>query len=75
MFQLKKYLEVNFREVIFMATIKIKQVKSRIKCPKDQKRTLDALGLRKLNQVVEHEDNPAIMGMVKKVKHLVSVVE
>lgn len=58
-----------------MATIKIKQVKSRIKCPKDQKRTLDALGLRKLNQVVEHEDNPAIMGMVKKVKHLVSVVE
>lgn len=75
MFQLKKYLEVNFREVIFMATIKIKQVKSRIKCPKDQKRTLDALGLRKLNQVVEHEDNPAIKGMVKKVKHLVSVVE
>ena len=75
MFQLKKYLEVNFREVIFMAIIKIKQVKSRIKCPKDQKRTLDALGLRKLNQVVEHEDNPAIMGMVKKVKHLVSVVE
>lgn len=58
-----------------MAIIKIKQVKSRIKCPKDQKRTLDALGLRKLNQVVEHEDNPAIMGMVKKVKHLVSVVE
>jgi large subunit ribosomal protein L30 len=58
-----------------MATIKIKQVKSRIKCPKDQKRTLDALGLRKLNQVVEHEDNPAIKGMVKKVKHLVSVVE
>lgn len=75
MFQLKKYLEVNFREVIFMATIKIKQVKSRIKCPKDQKRTLDALGLRKLNQVVEHEDNPAIMGMVNKVKHLVSVVK
>lgn len=58
-----------------MATIKIKQVKSRIKCPKDQKRTLDALGLRKLNQVVEHEDNPAIMGMVNKVKHLVSVVK
>ena len=55
-----------------MATIKVKQVKSRIKCPKDQKRTLDALGLRKMNQIVEHEANPAI-GMVEKVKHLVSV--
>ena len=38
-----------------MATIKVKQTKSRIKCPKDQKRTLDALGLMKMNQVVEHE--------------------
>ena len=47
-----------------MATIKIKQVKSRIKCPKDQKRTLDALGLTKLNRVVEHEATPAILGMV-----------
>ena len=55
-----------------MATIKVKQVKSRIKCPKDQKRTLDALGLRKMNQI-EHEANPAILGMVEKVKHLVSV--
>jgi large subunit ribosomal protein L30 len=55
-----------------MATIKVKQVKSRIKCPKDQKRTLDALG-RKMNQIVEHEANPAILGMVEKVKHLVSV--
>ena len=58
-----------------MATIKIQQVQSRIKCPKDQKRTLDALGLRKMNQVVEHEDSPAILGMVEKVKHLVSVVK
>ncbi|WP_455624033.1 50S ribosomal protein L30 [Parabacteroides sp.] len=57
-----------------MATIKVKQVKSRIGCPKDQKRTLDALGLRKMNQIVEHEANPAILGMVEKVKHLVSVV-
>ena len=56
-----------------MATIKVKQVKSRIRCPKDQKRTLDALGLRKIGQVVEHDDNPAIRGMVGKVKHLVSV--
>lgn len=58
-----------------MATIKVKQVKSRIKCPKDQKRTLDALGLKKMNQVVEHESSPSILGMVKKVKHLVSIVE
>ena len=56
-----------------MATIKIKQVKSRIRCPKVQKLTLDALGLRKLNRVVEHEATPAILGMVEKVKHLVSV--
>ena len=56
-----------------MATIKIKQVKSRIKCPKVQKLTLDALGLRKLNRVVGHESTPAILGMVEKVKHLVSV--
>ena len=56
-----------------MATIKIKQVKSRIKCPKVQKLTLDALGLRKLNRVVEQEATPAILGMVEKVKHLVSV--
>jgi len=56
-----------------MATIKIKQVRSRINCPKDQKRTLDALGLRKLNRVVEHQDNPAIRGMVEKVKHLISI--
>ena len=47
-----------------MATIKVKQTKSRIKCPKDQKRTLDALGLMKMNQVVEHEATPAILGMV-----------
>jgi len=58
-----------------MATIKIKQVRSRINCPKDQKMTLDALGLRKLNRVVEHPDNPAIRGMINKVKHLVSVIE
>jgi len=56
-----------------MATIKIKQVRSRIRCPKDQKRTLDALGLRKLGRVVEHNDNPAIRGMIEKVKHLVQI--
>jgi len=56
-----------------MAKIKIKQVRSRIRCPKTQKLTLDALGLRKTGRIVEHEDNPAIRGMIEKVKHLVSV--
>lgn len=58
-----------------MATIKIKQIRSRIGSPKDQKRTLDALGLRKINQIVEHEETPSILGMVNKVKHLVSIIE
>lgn len=58
-----------------MATIRIKQVRSRIKCPKVQKRTLDALGLRKLNRVVEHDDTPSIRGMIEVVKHLVLIEE
>ncbi len=58
-----------------MATIKIKQVRSKIKSPKTQKLTLEALGLKKLNAVVEHEDTPSILGMVEKVKHLVEVIK
>lgn len=58
-----------------MATIKIKQIKSRIGAPKDQKRTLIALGLHKISQVVEVEYTPSIMGMVRKVHHLVEVVK
>ncbi len=58
-----------------MAKIKIKQVRSRIGRPKDQKRTLDALRLRKMNAIVEHEATPQILGMVKKIKHLITVVE
>ena len=58
-----------------MATIKIQQVKSRINCPKVLKLTLDALGLHKMNAVVEHEDTPSIRGMVEKVKHLVKVID
>ena len=46
-----------------MSTIKVKQIKSRIGAPADQKRTLDALGLRKLNRVVEHECTPSIPGL------------
>ena len=56
-----------------MATIKVKQVRSKINAPIDQKRTLEALGLRKMNAVVEHEATPSIMGMVNKVKHLIEV--
>lgn len=56
-----------------MATIKVKQVRSKINRPADQKRTLQALGLRKMNQVVEHEETPQIMGMISKVAHLVEV--
>ncbi|TDQ29015.1 50S ribosomal protein L30 [Zeaxanthinibacter enoshimensis] len=58
-----------------MAKIKVTQVKSGIKRPQNQKRTLEALGLRKIGQVVEHENTPAILGMINKVKHLVSTEE
>ena len=58
-----------------MAKIKVTQVKSQIRRPQDQKRTLVALGLRKMNQVVEHDATPTILGMVNKVQHLISVEE
>ncbi len=55
--------------------IKIKLTRSTIGRTKKQKRTVEALGLRKMNQVVTHKNNPAILGMVEKIKHLVTVVE
>ncbi len=58
-----------------MATIQVTKVKSAIKKPAKQKLTLEALGLKKIGQTVEHEASPAILGMVNKVKHLVSVKE
>lgn len=58
-----------------MATIIVKQVRSRIRAPKDQKATLDALGLHRINQQVEHNDTPQIRGMIQKVHHLVEVVK
>ncbi len=58
-----------------MAQIKIKQIKSRINCPEVQKRTLDALGLRKMNHTVVKENTPSVMGMVNRVRHLVEVTE
>lgn len=58
-----------------MATIKVKQIKSKIGAPVDQKKTLLALGLHKISQIVEVEDTPNMRGMIRKVRHLVSVVE
>jgi len=58
-----------------MGKIKIKQTRSKINRPVDQKRTLEALGLKKIGQVVEHEMTPSIEGMINKVKHLITIVE
>ncbi len=56
-----------------MAKIKLTQVKSIIDRPKRQKATMYALGLRKMNQTVELESNPQILGMVAKIQHLVRI--
>lgn len=58
-----------------MSKIKVTQTRSQIGRLKRQKLTLEALGLKRMNQTVEHEATPAILGMVKKVQHLVSVEE
>ena len=69
-FHLIKFLMVNV-----MSKIKIKQIRSKIRRPKNQKRTLDALGLKRIGHVVEHEKTPSIEGMIEKIKHLIKVVE
>ena len=56
-----------------MATIKIQKVRSTIGCPQVQKDTMLALGLRKVNAIVEHEATPAILGMVNKIKRALSL--
>jgi large subunit ribosomal protein L30 len=58
-----------------MATLKITQVRSIIRRPGNQKRTMEALGLRKMNQSVEHTDTPQVRGMIAAVKHLVKIEE
>ena len=58
-----------------MARLKITQIKSRIGATERQCKNLDALGLRKINQTVEHDDSAIILGMVEKVKHLVRIEE
>ena len=54
-------------------TLKITQVKSRIGYKKKAKATVDAMGLKKMNQTVELPDNPAIRGMIKKIEYLIKV--
>lgn len=55
--------------------LKITWTKSSIGSPKDQKETITALGLRRLNASVVHDDNPSVRGMIYKVRHLVTVEE
>ncbi len=58
-----------------MKNIKITQVRSGIGHPQRQKRTLEALGLKRIRHTVEHDATPQILGMVEKVKHLVKFEE
>lgn len=58
-----------------MATLKITQVRSTIRRPQPQKRTMKALGLGKIGRTVEHEATPQIRGMVTKIRHLVTIEE
>ncbi len=70
-FQWEKFLKDN----TIMAKLKITQIKSSIGSTKRQKLTLEALGLKKLNRPIEHEATPQIVGMVNKMRHLISVEE
>ena len=58
-----------------MAKIKIKQVRSAINRPKRQKLTMQALGFKRMNQILEKENTPQIAGMIKKVSHLIEIVK
>lgn len=56
-------------------SLKVTQIKSTIGCPADQKATVKALGLKRINDSIEKVDDPAVRGMIFKVKHLVNVEE
>lgn len=58
-----------------MAKLRIELVRSGIGHPENQKLTVRSLGLRRMHQVVEHEDSPSIRGMINTVRHLVKVEE
>ena len=66
-FQLIKYLMVRIMK------IKVKQIRSAINRPLRQKKTLEALGLKRINHIVEHESTPQILGMIDSINHLVRV--
>tara|TARA_B100000902_G_C27080271_1_gene798557 strand:+ start:624 stop:809 length:186 start_codon:yes stop_codon:yes gene_type:complete len=59
--------------MVSVMKIKIKQIRSGINRPANQKKTLRALGLKRINQIVEHESTPQILGMINVVNHLVRV--
>ena len=56
-------------------TIQVRQIRSGIGCPVEMRETLRALGLRRMHQVVERNDSPETRGMIKKIQHLVEVVD
>ena len=56
-------------------TLRIKQIKSKIGYPQDQRDTLRSLGLRRINDVVEYADSPSVRGLILQVRHLVTVEE
>lgn len=57
------------------STVRIRQVRSGIGCTEDMRETLRALGLRRMHQVVERKDTPEVRGMIRKITHLVEVVD
>ncbi|HEY0789121.1 MAG TPA: 50S ribosomal protein L30 [Thermoanaerobaculia bacterium] len=57
------------------STIQIRQIRSGIGCPVEMRETLRALGFRRMNQVVERKDTPEVRGMIRKIQHLVEVVD
>jgi large subunit ribosomal protein L30 len=56
-------------------TVRIRQIRSGIGCPIEMRETLRGLGLRRMHQVVERQDTPAVRGMIRKITHLVEVVD
>ena len=56
-------------------TLRVRQVRSGIGCPREMRETLKALGLGKMHRVAERADTPHVRGMIKKIPHLVEVVE
>ncbi len=68
-------MKAKSRKPAKAGTIKVKQIGSVIGCTDGQRATVRGLGLRRMHQVVEREDTPMVRGMIKKIPHLVAVVE